>query len=256
MARQQNTIYGLILLLCGSQASMAAGSFKLSTGPFYSSGNYGNSQSTDILYVPLNFNYRQGLLSLGLTLPYIRITGPKNVLRGIGRVGAATTTRGTESGLGDILASARYHVYYNPETGVLLDLTAKVKFGTADSDRALGTGRNDYTLQGNLYKTINNWTPYARLGYKVLGRSSRYHLRNVVYGSLGLSYKLAPETDVGGSFYVAQKSSRTGSNKQQLTLFASHTLDKSWKLQTYAIKGFTDGTPDYAGGASLIYSFK
>ncbi len=244
-----------ILLLCYCQTLPAADGLRLSSGPYYSSGDYGNTRSTEILYVPLTLNYRRGPVSLGLSVPYISITGPRNVLRGIGRVGAATTRRGTESGLGDVLASARYHVYYNPDSGVLLDLTGKIKFGTADADRALGTGENDYALQGNLYRSIGAWTPYAGLGYKILGRSSRYRLRNVVYGNLGLSYRLSRDTDIGGSFYLAQKSSGTGSNKKQLTVFASHDLDKTWKLQAYAIKGFTDGTPDYAAGASVIYSF-
>jgi len=256
MTRQNIHGFIAILLLCCSQASLATNGLRLATGPYYSTGNYGNTQSTEILYVPLDFKYRHGPLSLGLTVPYIRITGPSNVLRGIGRVGTATTRRGTESGLGDVLVSARYHVYYNPDSGVLLDLTGKVKFGTADADRALGTGENDYIVQGNLYRTLGAWTPYAGLGYKVLGRSSRFRLRNVVYGSLGLSYKLTHDTDLGGSFYLVQKSSTTGSNKKQLTLYASHALNKTWKLQAYAIKGFTDGTPDYAGGASVIYSFE
>jgi len=256
MSRRDLPRYLGLLLLCCSQAGMAAGGLRLSTGPFYSSGDYGNSQSTEILYVPLSLSYRRGLMSLGLTVPYIRITGPSNVLRGIGRVGRPTTRRGTESGLGDVLVSARYHVYYDPDSGILLDLTGKVKFGTADADRALGTGKNDYIVQANLYRSLGAWTPYAGLGYKVLGRSPRYRLRNVVFGSLGLSHKLSRDTDLGGSLYLAQKSSLGGSDKKQLTVYASHRLDGSWKIQAYAIKGFTDGTPDYAAGASVIYSFE
>jgi len=34
---------------------------------------------------------------------------------------------------------------------------------------------------------------------------------------------------------------------------ASFSAD--WKLQVYAVKGFTDGSPDFGGGLTLAYSF-
>jgi hypothetical protein len=245
-----------------SAASLPAGAaqdtFTLTAGFDYSSGKYGDTEKTDILYIPFTGKYETGRWLLKLTVPYIRITGPGNVVRDIGviRPAGATVPRTTESGLGDVVAAATYNVYaqtgHNP---LLVDLTGKIKFGTADDTKGLGTGKNDYALQVDLYKTIDNFTPFATVGYKWLGSPAGTSLNNVAYGSLGGSYKLSPKNSAGLIFDFRQKASAAGAPQRELTAFVTHRIDKDWKAQGYVVKGFSDGSPDWGLGALASYAF-
>lgn len=234
-----------------------AGNFSLTTGLDYSSGKYGGSQSTDILYIPLIGKYDVDLWSFKLTVPYVRITGPGGVLRDIGGFrSSSSTTRTTESGLGDVVAAATYNAYNSGGANAwLIDLTGKVKFGTADDTKGLGTGKNDYAAQADVYKTFDKLTAFGTLGYRVLGSPTGISLNNVFYGSLGGSYKFTQETSGGLILDLRQKASATGAPQRELTAFVSHKLDQSWKAQGYVVTGFTDGSPDWGAGAMVTRAF-
>src|SRR5215467_11554119 len=75
-------------------AAAQEGSLSVGTGFDYSSGNYGTSETTDIVSVPVFGKYEYGRWLFRLTVPYIRISGPGNVLPGVGRVRAVKGVRG------------------------------------------------------------------------------------------------------------------------------------------------------------------
>src|SRR5215510_6681898 len=52
----------------------------LSVGADYSTGKYGQSQSTDLLYVPVTAKHETGRWTFKLIVPYLHITGPGNVV--------------------------------------------------------------------------------------------------------------------------------------------------------------------------------
>src|SRR5262244_4109710 len=73
-----------------------------SVGAEYSSGDYGAPQKTDIFYVPFAVKYETGPWAYKLTVPYVEITGPGNVIGAGGDrivVGDGTGPRRTASGL-------------------------------------------------------------------------------------------------------------------------------------------------------------
>lgn len=250
-------VFGAIAALSGQTAGAAeSGEFSLTTGLDYSSGKYGSSESTDILYIPFTGKYETGLWTFKLTVPYIRITGQGGVVRDVGAYKAAGTTRSTESGLGDVVTAATYNVYNSGgQNPLLVDLTGKVKFGTADENKGLGTGKNDYSMQADLYKTVGQFTAFGTLGYKVFGELPGVNLDNVFYGSLGGSYKYNQQTSAGLILDLRQKVTATGAPQKELTAFVSHKIDKMWKAQGYVVKGFADGSPDWGAGAMLSYVF-
>jgi hypothetical protein len=85
----------------------------------------------------------------------------------------------TESGLGDIVTVATYNFYNNAAAQVGANVTGKIKFETADKNKGLGTGINDYVVQLDAYKKLNQWTVFGGLGYNVLGSSADVPLKNV-----------------------------------------------------------------------------
>ncbi len=232
-----------------------SGQLSLSTGFDYSSGKYGGATNTDILYIPVIAKYETGPWSLKLTVPYIRVTGPGNVVKDIGPIKGAGATRTTESGPGDVVAAATFNALAGGPSDPIVDLTAKVKFGTADENKGLGTGKNDYAAQVDVYQGIDRFTVFGTVGYKVLGSPAGITLDNVFYGSLGGGYKLNPQTSGGLIMDLRQKASATGSPQRELTAYLSHKYNKTWKAQGYVVKGFADGSPDWEAGAVAVYSF-
>jgi len=229
--------------------------FSLTTGLDYSTGKYGGTESTDMLYIPVTGKYEVDKYTLKLTVPYLQVTGPGNVVRDVGQIGPASTTRTKQSGLGDIVVAGTYDMYGGHANGTFVDVTAKIKFGTADEAKGLGTGKNDYALQADLYKTFGKNTVFGTLGYKVMGSPPGVTLNNVFYASLGVGHQYSQETSAGLILDLREKVSATSFAQQELTVYVSHKLGKTWKAQAYALTGFSDGSPDWGAGAMFTAAF-
>jgi hypothetical protein len=192
-----------------------------------------------------------------LTIPYIRLKGPGNVTPDLGPIGQGTGTTKieTQSGLGDIVASGGRDFYRNRQTGLILGATAKIKLGTASQAKGLGTGKNDYYLQLDATQPYGDFTPFASLGYRVVGNPSGYDLHNVYYGSIGSTYRLNPRDSIGASWDMREKINDSSSAAFELTAFYTHRIDAAWRAQAYAMTGFTDASPDFGLGAIVGYRF-
>jgi len=243
--------------LIGCNALAADGLTTLSVGADYTTGKYGNTDSTDILYVPFTSKYEIGPWTWKLVVPWIHITGPANVVGAPGDtvVVGNNTGRRTESGLGDIVGSGFYNVLNERNSPIGLDLGAKVKFGTADETRGLGTGKNDYSVQADLFKPIGALTPFGSVGYRWYGDPAGINFKNVVYWSLGASYKLSQPTSVGVAYDHRPAIVDNGNHVSEATFFVSQKLSPDWKLQFYGVKGFAIGSPDWGVGGVLAYSY-
>jgi hypothetical protein len=229
--------------------------FSLTTGLDYSTGKYGGTETTEIFYIPFTGKYEADEYTLKLTVPYLRVTGPGNVLIDLGPIGPASTTSTTQSGLGDIVVAGTYNMYEGRGNGTLVDVTAKIKFATADEAKGLGTGENDYALQADLYKTLGKNTVFGTLGYRVMGDPPGVTLNNVFYASLGVGHQYSQETSAGLILNLQEKAFPTGFPQQELTAYVSHKLGKTWKAQAYAVKGFSNGSPDWGAGAMFSAAF-
>src|SRR6185369_8281596 len=122
-------------------------------GAEYSTGKFGGTETTDTLYIPVVIRHETGPWVLKATVPWLRVTGPGNVIGAGGDrvvVPGATVARTTESGLG-------------------LDLGAKVKLPTADDQKRLGTGELDYAVQLDFFRPIDATTLFGSIGYRVYG---------------------------------------------------------------------------------------
>lgn len=136
------------------------GKFTVSTGATYTSGDYGSTEKTKMVYSPISLKYNRDRWNIKLTVPYIKITGPQNVIRNIGQINQTVNLqRDTSEGLGDITLASNYQLFYSPKLKTLIDVTGKVKFGTADENKNLGTGKTDYSLSFGVYKLMGDFTP-------------------------------------------------------------------------------------------------
>ena len=281
MQKKQYALMVASLLLAGVSTAQAAdtpdsSSFDLSAGANYSSGKYGTSTTTDIWSVPVTAEYEVDRWTFKLTVPYVNISGSGDVIPGVGPVnngnphgrghgrgnpggtgGTPTTNTGSSSasGLGDITASAGYELFSSADRTAGLDLTGKVKFGTADENKGLGTGKNDYGVALDAYKVSGNWTVFGGAGWMKYGSSQYIKLTNGFNANAGFGYKLGSNDDVGAFYYYREKISTPGASQSELTGYWNHKLTDALRLQTYVLAGFANGSPDYGVGATLKYRF-
>ena len=246
-------------LLVGSCPSARA-ELKFTSGFDYSSGKYGGTESTDILYIPLTIK-NEGVSSLfRLTVPLLTIRGPSGGdIIGIGPDGqpirAGNGPRETESGLGDVIAAYTYYAYESAATGTYIDLTGKVKFGTADETKDLGTGENDYSAQIDFYKTVGNLTWLLTGGYRVYGDPPGVDFDNAFYGSVGGVVKRSRETSIGIIYDFREKIQPTSDPLSELTVYISSKSGKGARFQWYALTGFSDASPDWGIGFTFTVGF-
>lgn len=276
------------LLLIGAPTAHAAttdnGQFSLSAGADYSSGKYGTDATTEIWSVPFTAEYQANDWTFKLVVPYVNVSGPGNVIPGVGRVNnnnplcrglghavggvlhacgggtstggtAATVSSGSASGLGDVVASAGYQLFTSSDQSFGVDLTGKIKFGTADADKGLGTGKNDYGLSLDTYKVFGGWTAFGGVGWMKYGSSQYIQLKNGFNANVGAQYKLGGSDSIGAYYYYRERIAVGGGPQSELTGYWNHKLGESWRLQAYVMGGFANGSPDYGAGATLKYTF-
>lgn len=265
------------LLLIGAPAAHAAtvdGKLSLSSGADYSSGKYGTDTTTDIWSVPVTASYETDRWTFKLTVPYVHISGSNDVIPGVGKVNngnpkgrghgkggsvptptPTTASSGSASGLGDVTASAGYELFSSADRTFGLDLTGKVKFGTADENKGLGTGKNDYGIALDTYKVSGDWTVFGGVGWMKYGSSDYIKLKNGFNANVGAGYKFSSADSFGAYYYYRERIATGGASQSELTAYWNHKFGNSWRLQAYALGGMADGSPDYGVGASLKYTF-
>jgi len=236
-------------------AAAAAGQFSLTTGFDYTTGKYGNAVATDIVYIPITGKYATGKWTFKLTVPYISITGPDLVtLNGRFTPITQSTVRRTDSGLGDVLAAAGYNFY----SGDALDLDAvgKVKFGTADFNKGLGTGKNDYSGELDAYYTMGRTMLFGTLGYRVYGSPvADVVLSNAPYDAVGITRRLNEKNKAGVMLSELKANSIYTGDQREVTVFYAHKAAPGRKIFLHATKGLTDSSPDFGFGATITGYF-
>lgn len=252
---------GLVLagaLSCVSSASLAHDEdYFLTTGLDYSSGRYGTSQTTEIWYLPVITRMEWQRWTFKLTLPYVRMTAPTGgVIVGYDGNGtpirAGAGQRVTQSGMGDVVAAATYSLVERED--LLLDVTGKIKFGTASESKGLGTGENDFLLGLDAYfPTGGATTPFLSLGGKSPGDPAGQTLKDTWQAGVGLAYKFSPAWSGGAMFDWRSAASASSVPQREFTLYGVYKSANNWKLQGYAYTGFSDASADY--GLGLMASF-
>ncbi len=227
----------------------------LSSSYNYSTGDYGQVIDTAITYIPVTAKLKYDAWTAKLTVPYIKITGPGVVVGGEdATVVGAPAAKGTESGLGDVIASLGYTMPLGNK-GTFGDLTGKVKFPTADEDKKLGTGNTDYTVQAGLTQVYNDFYFTGNVGRKFNGSSATYRLDDVWKYSVGAGYNITPAVSAGVSYDFREGATATAKNFSQAITYATYKLTPEWATQIYLGSGFTDAAPNLTTGVQLSYKF-
>lgn len=220
----------------GNGSSGHGGSGSGSSGGDVDSSGGSDDDSEDVV----NKNRQKNISTLGLTggIP----------------LGGSSLARSTQSGLGDIITAFSYNLIDHAPTGIVFDITARLKIPTASASQNLGSGQVDYAVQGDLFKTMSKFIFNATFGYRILGNPSGITFHNVLYGAAGAGYRLSPDLTIGTSFNIGQSPVRL-QDSRDLTLYLSHRVSDRFRLNIYGLRGFSERSPDWGGGLNLRYIF-
>jgi hypothetical protein len=243
------SVLGLAFLCAGAIVQAAEPDVSFSTGLEYSSGGYGGTEDIEELYVPVSGVFYFDRIAVGITVPYLSVRAPLGTVDPGGEPVPGSGDIDTQSGLGDVLIGMTvYDVLRDYDRGIALDITGKIKLGSADPDKGLGTGEEDYLLRADLYKFFDRFTLMGSGGYKVRGDPAGVDLMNTWLGSVGGSYLVNDGVRLGLVYDYRESSLQDGDDISELTLYSSLRLSDTWDLQFFAFSGFSDSSPDWGAG--------
>ena len=254
MRKRFNKLLVIAPLLVGNVA--IAGDYTFTIGAEYTKGNYGAAIDTTMLQVPFTLGYNTEQYAWSVTVPYIQISGSEDVtFSGTTRSPKLSTTTissvmHSDSGLGDIALSGTYQLQKETKARPWIAMTGKIKWATADEQKLLGTGENDYAAQLELAKK----TLHGFFGYKIIGDSDTINYDNVFYAAAGVSIPASKNWMTIIELYTEQAAVSGVDNVQELSFTMSKALNDKNKLSIYIVKGLTNSSPDWGGGVTLSYS--
>ena len=231
----------------------------LSIAAEYVTGEYEATEAIDEWYFPVTIKYYTGHYAYRVTVPYLSVSAPAGTtIAGPGGeiiVGDANT-RVTESGLGDVIVAASYRDVLNKKAlGRFLDITAKIKIASADENRGLGTGENDYSMQADATGFYGRFVPYATLGYTWRGDPPDVDLGNVWFVTLGTKYRYTERFSGSVEGYYRQASYPGTDDHRALTLALDCQLNARRHWGGYLMRGLSDASPDWGVGMQVTTQF-
>ncbi|NHA13736.1 transporter [Thioalkalivibrio sp. XN279] len=238
-----------------SPRATSPGSFQLSVGTEFTTGEYGGDRSVDELYIPLTGWYRSDRMSLRLTVPYLRVDAPAGtIIEGPG--GQPIPGDGpdvTESGLGDVvLGMTLYDAWKNRAGDLALDLGGSIKLGTADEDKGLGTGQTDFTLQADLVKFLPGFTAIGSVGYVFRGDPDGFTLDDGLIASVGgLSNSGSRGMRVGAFLDYREAGYEFNDDRLEALGMVGWRMD-GWGAYVTASVGLSDSAPDWGLGLTFV----
>jgi hypothetical protein len=221
-----------------------------STGVDYSEGDYGSGDDSQTLYVPTSVKLEVDPFIFRVSIPWVRSTC--NLFDDACQGGAQPE----ESGVGDVFLGLAY-VYYPDASSMLpaVELSTKIKIGTADPDKGLGTGENDYTLQADFSKSFGSVVPFAGVGYRFVGDPPGNDLQNKWLAYAGVSATLSRRISLGISYDWSQSASPRLPDSHELSPFASFKVGSRFAISPYGVIGLSENSPDWGFGLQLRFIY-
>ena len=230
---------------------------KFTLGSYFSQGDYGSTEETDITYFPISYELTTFPWVLSVTAPYLALQGPGDVFFETGNIGGGRDEVNEfvdEQGIGDVFLSATYQFPPVLNDWVFVDFTLQAKLPTADETRDLGTGELDLGYQLDFYSTLERNTYFSTLGYRQRGKTPLFDLENSFYASLGMMRQYGDNTFLGLIYDYRERASSNAFESHEFMPFVSYNLGKQWNFMLYTIVGFTASSADQTFGLQASYT--
>lgn len=233
--------------------------FQLKIGASYDQGDFGTSDTTRTVFVPVTLKYLGDRFDLGVTASFVHIDteGRVTLLEGA-PTRTATGRRQTQSGIGDTVIRGRLFLFDDPGPGSPLPSVspfAKVKIPTADEDKGLGTGETDYGFGIELDKSFGPFFLFGDVSYTVIGSPAGEDFRNRPAASFGVGGRLSNTLILSGLIDWRRAIVRGKDDPTELVGVLTYRISPTVSVSPNFSVGLTDGSPDFAVGIELAYRF-
>lgn len=235
----------------------------IGVGVEYVQGDYGTDQSSYFFQVPLSISYRKNDYLLELWVPLVATNAiTENIIIGAPEKGggppappptSVATEETDEYGLGDVVLVASYFLPSRSRTEY--SVTGVIKLGTGDRDKYLGTGENDYAVEGGFSTPVGKTHLFGALGYQLTGDPPGVDLNDVFYFRIGDALPLRDNREVGLSLYMSEALADGRQDFTELDVFYSAMLARDNRIYSYIRMGFTDSSPDWGLGLRYTYRY-
>jgi hypothetical protein len=233
----------------------------ISLGAEYSEGDYGTGETTTSWYVPFSWRYAGTAFSAAITIPYLSVSGSSLVtfdgrplapggMSGGGGGGGSTTH--TDSGLGDVLLSGGYQLLDGANEGLWMSVRGIVKLGTADAEKGLGSGENDYTVQ--LEAAMGALSGYT--GYTLIGDTDTIDYNDVAFVGVALDFPLGKRHGLGLEYYSEQASLDGMDDVQEATISLGGPVSRGLNYSLYYTAGLSDSSAESLIGVNFSTPMK
>lgn len=247
-------VLGLPAMLMAQQTNQP---FRVALGIDYSSGDYGDSVDTDIVFIPLSLSLTDGPWTLRVIAPWVDVTGPADIFAphnpGEEEEHAAEDERTSVSGLGDMQLGVS-SIHQVGKSVFYVSPSAWVKVPTADDEKRLGTGEFDYWFRVTGMAPIlgRGWL-FASAGYRWMGSSSTIPLEDRALAGIGLQSRIG-QWGLGSSYDFQQSSVHSADDLHEMTLFVNRRIAGA-ECTLYGRRGFTEASPDLGIGLRVGVAF-
>jgi hypothetical protein len=281
------TVFAVSILLLSSLYSFAESTlpkYAIGLGLEVSSGTFGTGSTSTFATAPVIIDwFPTDRIYLELTVPFLyqnsKNTGhavlgtnvqstAKSVARGPMSGGSGNGSGGGmmggtgggmfggDYGLGDITLTSGYTLLVDSETSLNLRPTLYVKFPTADESKGLGTGEYDFGAGVAVSKWLGNWQPFTEARYILQAAPhDETGAKNFITADAGVAYSWSERfvtsafTRFGSALFDGM-SAPLEARAKMVWRFGERTY-----ADVYALKGFSDGSPDYGGGTAVFVEF-
>jgi hypothetical protein len=237
------------------------GAWKFGLRTDYAKGNYGTPDKYTDAYATLSGQYDWERVSLKISMPYIwsRAETQKTQVvfdedGGLLCSENCPVVNQTDkvSGRGNLALSLSYSLP-KEEDRIALTMTGKVRLGTADPDKGLGTGKTDYSLDFEFSRAFGDLTPFLGVGYRWRGKTPESSLVDSPYAWAGLIYSFSDATDAELMYSYRRPSSISSTSLagRDASVSLYHKLSQRIRLNASIGKGISVNNPDWYGGLGI-----
>ena len=231
-----------------------AAAVEVSAGAEFQRFEVSATENVDKFSVPLTARLTTGPLRISAQLPYVRITGPGNVVAPSGPLGlpilidpTKPAEVSTREGVGDLRVGVAYDL---PVPGLNVSLSSGAKLPTASAEKGLGTGETDYWLGTEFSTTLGAVTPFAGIAYTKAGDPDGFELRNTLSGQAGAALRLGSSTSAHLGYSYAEGASQSAQDEQRLFGGMNTAVGNGLSLGLYGSAG-VNGPADVGAGVRL-----
>jgi hypothetical protein len=224
-------------------------------------GDYGTGAKVETVSTSVGVAARKGRLRLAAAIPYLRTTAPADVVVSQGGLfgtpllasGSNQTVRSSREGLGDATVQAAYDI---PLAGFTASLGGGLKLPTASRVKGLGTGKVDYAITAQVARPLRGGiTPFAALGYTMLGKPDGFLVRNTLSGTAGMRIPLLAGSSAALSYSYEQSASKALADRQSAGVGLGVALRRKLQIGLQGEAGLSRGAPELKLGLRLGAGF-